>query len=108
MFLRLSASIRDESTVDPKLCTMQAIRISNDSYGSDILSASELARGYSRPIEFPNSPVPISEEIIDARTTLSAKWKLALILRQKKASPQAFPVGDMVDIRIHLRNEKRG
>lgn len=108
MILRISVSIPDGSTIDPKLCEMQAVRISNDLYGSHILSAFELAKGYSPPIDFRNPPVPITDKIIDAHTILIVKQKLALILRSKKSSPQNFAVSDMVDIWIGLSNEKRG
>ncbi len=54
----------------------QALRISNDLYGNDVMSASELAKGYTRPVQPGNFPVQVPPEIRKAHETLLAKRKL--------------------------------
>lgn len=65
----------------PLLSAQRAIRISNDLYGSYVLSAFELSNGYSRPIG--NSPLAQPADVFDARNTIMAKRKLAKILIRK-------------------------
>lgn len=109
VFIRL----KEESTVERKewetsLITQQAIRISNDLYGSDVLSAQELAKGYARPIQNEVIPKQLPQELVDAHQTLLAKRKLTLILRSKTFAESPIAVGDLVQILIKKEHEKRG
>lgn len=84
VFLRLQeAAKNDKHKWTDKLLVQQAIRISNDLYGSDILSAQELAKGYARPVQAGSVPKLLSQDLIDAYQKLLAKRKLTLILRSK-------------------------
>ena len=66
VFLRLKEARSDDSQkwMDA-LDVQQAIRVSNDLYGSEVLSAQELAKGYSRPIEAGAKPKLLSQDIVD-------------------------------------------
>lgn len=85
---------------------VQALQISNDFYGSDITSAHELAKRYTRLIAADKYPVMISDEIVAARDQLLAKRKLTLILRSKAVTDKHFHVCDLVQVYIK-KNEKR-
>ena len=109
VFLRLKEARSDDSQkwMDA-LDVQQAIRVSNDLYGSEVLSAQELAKGYSRPIEAGAKPKLLSLDIVDAYQTLFAKRKLTLILRSKTIEETPIAVGDMVQIFVKDSKEKRG
>ncbi len=103
--------IRLQSESDPSpeaMRAQQAIIISNDSYGNDVCSAYELAKGFSRPIETETTPKIIPVEIMKARDAIMAKRKLNLILRSKSTSDLPLKIGDLVQVFIKLQHEKRG
>eukprot|EP00171_Calliarthron_tuberculosum_P022021 IDg22021t1 len=49
IYLRLKAENEAEEEMADQLFVQQALRISNDLYGNDVMSAHELAKGFSRP-----------------------------------------------------------
>ena len=109
VFLRLKEEGQvAEDDCKQSLCVQQAIRISNDLYGNDVLSAQELAKGYSRPLESGVIPKSLSQDLIDAHQTLLAKRKLTLILRSKTFDEIPIAVGDLVQVFIKKQNQKRG
>lgn len=57
---------------------VEAIRISNDLYGNDVMSAHELAKRYTRPLSADQLLFQIPEEIVSANEKLLAKRKLTL------------------------------
>lgn len=106
VYLRLkSANDSDESDT---LLAHQAVRMSNDLYGSDTLSAFELANGFTKPVVSGTVPNAVTDELIAAQDTLAAKRKLTLILRSKAVSTPSISVGDLVQIYVKRDKEKRG
>lgn len=105
MFLRLSAHSPE---ISESLIVQQTFRIANDLYGNDVLSSSELAKGYTRPINKGVRPKILPEEIVTAHEALIAKRKLTLILRSRSTLDTPVSVGDMVQVFIKRDHEKRG
>lgn len=58
--------------------------MSNDLYGSDMVSAFELAKRFSKPIEREPHPFFLSDDTVEARDELVAKRKLTFILWSMK------------------------
>ena len=81
IFLRLKNS---DVNVSDELHAIRAIRISNDLYGSDTLSAYEMAKGFSKPLIVDQRPIPIDDSLRAAHDELIAKRKLTLIMRSNK------------------------
>lgn len=79
IFLRLLS----EFSINARLCALQAVRISNDLYGSDVLSSFEMAKGFTRPSRAWSSALKVDQGIIDAQLQLEAKRRLTKILRSK-------------------------
>lgn len=98
-------NVADEAIL-PRL-EVQAIRISNDLYGNDVMSANEPAKGYTRPIHGKH-PMMLVPELREAHDKLLAKRKLTLILRSKAVKNLPIHVGDTVQVFIKHQNEKRG
>lgn len=96
------------SKVSPQTLVQQALRISNDLYGSDTMSANELAKGYTRPLICSQLPVSVPQEIVTAHQNLVARRKLCLILKSKATNDEPVRPGDLVEIYIKLKNGKRG
>lgn len=55
------------------LLAYQAVRVSNDLYGTDVLFAFELAKGFSKPLSVRDMPKSISNDLRNAHATLIAK-----------------------------------
>lgn len=108
IYLRLKSTVPDCTEDHQKLLIQQALRISNDLYGTDVCSAHELAKGYTRPIASGEFPATIPEEILNAHHELIAKRRLTLILRSKSITDIPLHVGDQVQIYIKQQHEKRG
>ena len=108
-FLRLKETRggQNEDWMDA-LQVQQAIRVSNHLYGSEVLSAQELAKEYSRPIEAGAIPKLLPQDIVDVYQILLAKRKLTLILRSKIIQEPLIAVGDMIQIFVKGSKEKRG
>ncbi len=88
------------------LLVQQALRISNDLYGNDVISSHELAKDYTRPIDFGCPPKIIPEEIRKAHDVLKAKRKLTKIMRSKSIRDPQLTTGDLVEVFIKLQNER--
>lgn len=108
IYLRLKSSTEDHSTQSDKVLIYQALRISNDLYGNDVMSASELAKGYTRPVFNGKTPILVPDEIINAHQILKAKRKLTMILRSKICKQERFTPGQLVQVFIKQGKEKRG
>lgn len=78
IFLRL---IDHNPQLSVSLAVQQAVRISNDLYGSHVLSAYELAKGLTRP--HGSTPLALPPDLFEAQETLVAKRKLSTILCSK-------------------------
>ncbi len=85
-----------------------ALRISNDLYGNDVISARELAKCYTRPMYSGMPPFEIPTEIVNAHNTLLGKRKLTLILRSKSVQDVSVSGGDLVEIYLKQQNFQRG
>lgn len=105
IFLQLKSSAPTKS---PTLLALSAVRISNDLYGSDTLSAFEMAKGYTKPISSDSSCAPVHEEIIRAHDILVAKRKLNKILPSKSTADPKVQPGDLVQVFVRKEKEKRG
>lgn len=106
VYLRLKATTDDQSNQNHLV--YQAVRISNVLYGSDTMSAFEMAKGYTVPIIPGTAPHPVPDEILSAQQNLSAKRKLTLILRSQTQSVPSVSSGDLVQVFIKNGKEKRG
>ena len=102
MFLRLTS----EGSLSPKLADMQSVRISNDLYGSEILSSFEMAKGFSRPVTVSSQVVEIDPVLVEAKIQLEAKRKLTRILRSKATTNLHVSVGDLVEKFCQKRQRK--
>lgn len=74
----------------------RAVRISNDLYGSDCLSAVELAISFSQPMLVNKQPIPVYSTLLAAHYKFSAERKLALILRSNVLWLHSFEEDVMV------------
>jgi len=106
IFIRLKSA--NESNIQPEFLVQQSLRISNDLYGNDVVSAYELAKGFTRPILKGQGIMQIPVEIVDAQETLKAKRKLALIMRSKSTRDNVVKPGDEVEVYLRKGKEKRG
>ena len=98
--------IRDQS-ISPKIAAIEAIKISNDLYGNDVMSAFEIAKGFSRPI-CNQSIKPVDNELIEAHDNLCAKRKMNKILRSHSYDRNVIRTGDLVQVYIKNEKQKRG
>lgn len=114
IYLRLAAdadNVAQNATSgwEMQSCYFQiSLTILNNLYGKDLLSANELAKGYTRPINGGAFPSEMPSQIHDAKETLRAKRKLNLILRSKSTQDEHIRAGDLVQIYIKQQHEKRG
>jgi len=108
VYLRLKSAFKDDPTVNGKILVNQSLRISNDLYGNDVMSAHELAKGYTRPIENGNVPRCVPKEVVQAQEDLKAKRKLTLILRSKTSRDDKVKPGTLVQVYIKTDKQKRG
>lgn len=105
IFIRLRHAFPGEF---PQSLAIHAVRISNDLYGSDVISAFEAAKGYSRPINPDVPPAPVDAEMLEAHANLVARRKLTKILRSHSLEENEFRTGDLVQIFMKRGHEKRG
>lgn len=61
IFIRLCHA---NPTTSAKILAIRAVRVSNDLYGSDVVSAFEAAKGHTRPVLSTDSPVPLDPELL--------------------------------------------
>ncbi|CAN8065041.1 unnamed protein product [Agarophyton chilense] len=83
---------------NPSLLVQQSVRISNDLYGNNLMSAHELAKGYTRPLVSSTSLENIPEDIVHAQQALHAMRRLSLILRSKSLAELLVSVRDRVEV----------
>eukprot|EP00171_Calliarthron_tuberculosum_P001315 IDg1315t1 len=108
IYIRLKHQYGNDSDNLASVLVQRALRISNDLYGNDVMSANELAKGYTRPILTGQVPEIVPNELLEANSKLQAKRKLTLILRSKSTSSPPISIGDTVQVYIKRENEKRG
>jgi len=113
IYLRLKDQVDVDSASKISTCSdcvlvQRTFRVSNDLYGSDTMSAHELAKGYTRPIGITAHPTYLPSELREAHDKLIAKRKLTLILRSKSIIEPEISTGDMVEVFIKKQHEKRG
>ena len=102
IFLRLTS----EGSLSPKLAAMQSVRISNGLHGSEVLSAFEMAKGFTRPVTVSSQVVEIDPVLLEAKIQLEAKRKLTSILRSKATTNLHVSVGDLVENFCQKRQKK--
>ena len=107
VYLRLKDTKKDQDTPNESLFVQQALRIST-LYGNEVMSAHELAKGYTYPIVIGTSPVPVPDEIVSVQEQLTAKRKLTRIMRSKAIKDEPVVTGDLVENFIKHDKEKRG
>lgn len=76
MFIRLKNYIHSDTTEDLRLLSIHTIWSSNGLYGSEMMSSSRLAEGYTRPLDIEYAPVTISNDLVATYTTMLSKRKL--------------------------------
>ena len=94
IFIRLKSANQDKSS---SLLAQQAIRISNDLYGNDVVSAHELAKGYTRPVQS-GSLFHLPDAVSNAHDELIGKRKLNKILRTHAVVDKNVKEGDLVQV----------
>lgn len=85
---------------------VRAVRTSNDLYGSDTMSALELAKSYSKPLSANQKPISVDEALWQPHDKPIAKQKLTLIIRSKVYSPQLIEPSKVVLVFIKHDTEK--
>lgn len=104
VFLKLKDADPSESH---NTLAIRAVTISNDLYGNDILSSFEQAKGFTKPVTG-NSPNATPKDIIEAQEKLTAKRKLALILKSKATFEEQITVGDLIEVYQNTGMNKKG
>lgn len=102
IFIRL----QNDGSLDKETTAIKAVAISNDLYGSSVLSSFELAKGYSKPLN--GNLKQVSDEVVKAYQDIQARRKLSRILKSKSNEEPTLKVGDMIEIFQHGKNNKRG
>ena len=92
----------------PRVLVHRAVIVSNDLYGSDTVSAFELAKGSTKPIDSSVPPIVLPQDLADAHEALLNKRRLNLILHSNAVSPPPIKTGDTVQVYYKLEKEKRG
>ena len=104
VFLRLLNEKEDNAG----LVAMQAVRISNDLYGSDILLSFEMAKGFTKLVSKSATVHLIDPDLVKAQLQLEAKQNLTRILRSQAISEVQVAAGDLVEIFVKHYKEKKG
>lgn len=94
MFIRLTEE--DNNELDILLAAYKAVSISNTLYGNNALSAFDMAKGFSKPVD--SVPQTIPEELLEAQKNSTAERKLAAVLKSKSITDIELSVGDLVEI----------
>lgn len=81
----------------------QAECISNDLYGNDTVSSSELAEGLSSPLLKETAIPSIPNDIVEAHINIVARRKLNRILRLHAFNTDSFKPGNMTQ--VYLKND---
>lgn len=103
MYLRLREA---DAQIDDKIHVTQSVDISSQLYGCDIMSAYKLAHGFTKTFLCQLKLNP--DEIVEAQSTIEAKRKVTRIICDKSPPTIMAEVGDIIDVYVKKRNEKRG
>lgn len=85
---------------------LRAVSVSNDLYGNYSVSAYEMAKGFTRPME--GNVVMLQQDITDAHLNMQARRKLSLILKSKATKEIPLCKGDVVKVFTRPKVGKRG
>lgn len=105
IFLRLRHA---EPLITADILAIQAVRISNDLYGTDVISSFEMAKGLHRPVIGDAEVKSVPHEIVEAHVDIKARRKLNRILRSHSHEYGPFKICDMVQVYVKADNTKRG
>lgn len=97
--------MRDDA-MSTELAAMQAVCISNDLYGSDVISDFDMAKGFIRAITISSQVSEIDSDVIDAQLQLEANYKFTMILRSKAITYLQVQVGDLVEVFVNRDRKK--
>lgn len=91
---------------DVKLLSVTAVRILNELYGSDTLSALEIVEGFSKPIDnfFPPKFTP--PDVVSAHDESKAKRKLTFMLMSNATLDPVINAGDLIQVFVKQEKEK--
>ena len=106
IFIRLKEAAG--SDFDPELAPYKSVSISNDLYDNEIMSAFELAKGFSKSIAAKPLDNVIPDDVRDARDQFQTRLKPAPILRSKAVTEVPLSVGDLVETYQKRDHKKRG
>lgn len=87
---------------------LRAVGVSNDLYGSNVVSAYEAAKKYTRPVHSNVPPVPVDNDLLEAHANLAARHKLTRILQSHSLAEHNFHLGDLVQVYQKRGQQKRG
>ena len=104
IFLRLL----NEDQSNAELAAVQAVPISNDLYGSDILSSFEMAKGFTKPVVSDAQARPLHPDLMNAQLQLEAKRKFTRILRSKAIDNTPVAIGDLIEVFVRHGKNKKG
>lgn len=107
IYTRIKENNSDTVCTD-QMMIQQVFRVANNLYENDVVSAYELAKGYTLPLTGDRALLSVPTELIEAHNVLKAKRKLNLILRSKAIELPSVSVGDLVDIFVKLNHQKWG
>ena len=91
-----------------RLTAYKAVSISNDLYGNDTMSAFEMEKGFTKPLDNNPERNVIPDDVLEAHDALQARRKLLLILKSKAVKELTVKVGDPLEIYSKQQHEKRG
>lgn len=103
IFIRLCNA---DDQLDERVAIAMAFDVSNQLYGSDVMSAYELAHGFTKPLT--DHPMLLPADLYEVHCSLEAKRKLTRILRSKAINNTVVEPGDMVEVFVKQPNNKRG
>ena len=95
IFIRLK---HESPNANISILALRHVTIANDVYGSDVMSAFEIAKVFTKALIDGTTPLTVSPDLITARETLMAKRKLNLILRTKATVDPVIHPGDLVQV----------
>lgn len=90
----------------PAVHEIKALPVSNVSYASDIISAFEAAKGYTRRVDSDIPPFPADEELLETHINLIARHILTRIISSHSLKGNDFRFGDMVQVYMKSCHEK--
>lgn len=105
IYLRLISDANGNNSLATWLSIL-ALWIYSDLYGSDVMSAHELARDFTCPVTG-NGPIHVTTEMRTAHDKLVAKRKPTSILRSKAVKDPTIKIGDIFQIFLKTQNARR-